>query len=178
MQISQTNLKTDITTTPNTSDGGEGVVTEPNNQSSPVSPSGHILNQLDQYTAQTCLSLLKEFQTELNQNNLYFDEYRNALYNVQSLDSTIDCLYSIFKQFDVDINDDLKLNHSNLIHKLSEELEQFQMSWEQLQTEVNTTHQTMYQHLEQVELFNCKQLSVRKLLTEIEQKACLGPCST
>lgn len=100
------------------------------------------------------------------------------MYNVQSLDSTIDCLYNIFKQFDVDINDDLKSNHSNLIQKLSEELEQFQMSWEQLQTEVNTTHQTMYQHLEQMELFNCKQLSLRKLLTEIEQKACLGPCST
>lgn len=73
MQISQTNLKTDITTTPNTSDGGEGVVTEPNNQSSPVSPSGHILNQLDQYTAQTCLSLLKV--SVVHTLPLYFHEY-------------------------------------------------------------------------------------------------------
>ncbi|XP_018650522.1 hypothetical protein Smp_143610 [Schistosoma mansoni] len=71
MQISQTNLKTDITTTPNISDvidkGGEVVVTEASNQSSAVSPSDHVLNQLDQYTAQNRLSLLKTFVQQIEE---------------------------------------------------------------------------------------------------------------
>ncbi|KAH8860980.1 Nesprin-1, partial [Schistosoma japonicum] len=120
----------------------------------------------------------QEFQTELNQNTQHFDNYRDALSNIQSLGSTIDCLYDAFKQFEVDAIDKLKLSECSLIHKLNEELTQFQMNWEQLQIEVNNTHNTIHQQLEQMEQFDCKQLSLRKLLTEIEQKAYLGPHST
>ncbi|CAH8838784.1 unnamed protein product [Trichobilharzia szidati] len=148
---------------------------------SSVSPTSNcVVGQLDHYTAQTRLSLLLEFQAELNQSHpLHFDEYRDALKTIQSLDTKINSLYDILKnQFDVHVTDSLKLNQTTLICKLEEDLEKYLTEWKTLNDQVDSTHKATHQYLEQVEEIEVKQSTIRKLLTELEQKALMGPDSS